>query len=292
MGSQAAAAAKRPTVGNPTKAGGKRGKKKLSMAERADRHRLYEESVQCVEAEIDFVDRTFRKLRGRKPASLREDFGGTANTSSEFVRRRRSNTAIAVDLDREVQQWGLEHNVGALKPSARDRIRLLNANVLEVDCAKVDVILAMNFSYWIFETRDLLRTYFRRVRAGLVDDGMFMLDAYGGPDSMREMKERTPFGNFTYIWDQHSYDPITGHCECRIHFSFPDGSRLKNAFTYQWRLWTLPEIREILLDAGFARVTIYWEGTDEETREGNGEYSPAAHGEADDAFIVYIVAEK
>jgi hypothetical protein len=44
----------------------KRKKKGPSMAERADRHRLYEKSVQCVEAEIDFVDETFTHLRDRK----------------------------------------------------------------------------------------------------------------------------------------------------------------------------------------------------------------------------------
>lgn len=292
MGSQAAAAAKRPTVGNPTKAGGKRGKKKLSMAERADRHRLYEESVQCVEAEIDFVDRTFRKLRGRKPASLREDFGGTANTSSEFVRRRRSNTAIAVDLDHEVQQWGLEHNVGALKPSARDRIRLLNANVLEVDCAKVDVILAMNFSYWIFKERRLLRRYFAHVCSGLGEGGLFMLDAYGGADAHRELEERTKLDTFTYVWDQERVDPITGDILCHIHFGFPDRSRIRKAFTYDWRLWSLPEIREVLIEAGFLKATVYWEGTDPKTEEGNGVFTPAGHGEADAAYIAYIVAEK
>ena len=94
-----------------------------------------------------------------------------------------------------------------------------------------------------------------------------------------------------FIWDQKSYDPITGDIRCHIHFSFPDRTKLKRAFTYDWRLWSLPEIREVLLEAGFVRVTVYWEGTDEETDEGNGEFTPAEHGEADDAFIAYIVAE-
>ena len=40
--------------------------KQARMAATADRHRLYELSVQCVEAEIDFVDETYRALRGRK----------------------------------------------------------------------------------------------------------------------------------------------------------------------------------------------------------------------------------
>ena len=36
------------------------------MAQRSDRHLLHEDAVQCVEAEIDFVDDTYRQLRGRK----------------------------------------------------------------------------------------------------------------------------------------------------------------------------------------------------------------------------------
>ena len=56
--------------------GRKSGKKQQrhSMADTADRHILYETSVQCVESEIDFVDTTFQKLRQRKASSLREDF--------------------------------------------------------------------------------------------------------------------------------------------------------------------------------------------------------------------------
>ena len=67
------------------------------------------------------------------------------------------------------------------------------------------------------------------------------------------------------IWDQKAYNPINGDMLCHIHFSFPDGSKIKKAFTYDWRLWTLPEIRELLLEAGFQRATVYWEGTNEET---------------------------
>jgi cyclopropane fatty-acyl-phospholipid synthase-like methyltransferase len=196
-----------------------------------------------------------------------------------------------VDLDSEVQQWGEEHHLSKLGTS-RDRIELLTKDVTTVVCRKVDVILAMNFSYWVFKEREKLRAYFRHVCKGLNDDGAFMLDAYGGADAHREIKERTKQDGFAYVWDQKSYDPITGDILCQIHFNFPDGSKMKKAFTYDWRLWSLPEIREILLEAGFQRATVYWEGTDEDTDEGNGEFTAAEHGEADDAFIAYIVAEK
>ena len=46
-----------------------------------------------------------------------------------------------------------------------------------------------------------------------------------------------------------SPNPITHATTCHIHFKFPDGSKLKKAFTYEWRLWTAPEIRELLLVA-------------------------------------------
>ncbi len=50
-------------------------------ARTADRHELYQLSVQNVESEIDFVDAEFERLRGRKAVRLREDFCGTGNTS-------------------------------------------------------------------------------------------------------------------------------------------------------------------------------------------------------------------
>ena len=163
---------------------------------------------------------------------------------------------------------------------------------MDVSCAPVDIVLAMNFSYWIFKTRELLRQYFSNVHDGLLDGGLFMLDAFGGSDAHREMRERTKLTRFTYIWDQKAYNPINGDMLCHIHFSFPDGSKIKKAFTYDWRLWTLPEIRELLLEAGFQRATVYWEGTNEETEEGDGEFTPTEEGDADAAFVVYIVAEK
>ena len=276
----------------PSKSARSGKKKETTRAQRSDRRLLYEDAVQCVEAEIDFVDDTYRQLRGRKAKWLREDFCGTANTSCEWVRRRRTNHVIGVDLDADVQQWGYEHHIAELTAKAQKRIKLINANVMDVSCAPVDIVLAMNFSYWIFKTRELLRQYFSNVHDGLLDGGLFMLDAFGGSDAHREMRERTKLTRFTYIWDQKAYNPITGDMLCHIHFSFPDGSKIKKAFTYDWRLWTLPEIRELLLEAGFQRATVYWEGTDEETEEGDGEFTPTEEGDADAAFVVYIVAEK
>ncbi len=269
-----------------------RAKKRSRQADEADRHLLYEASVQDPETELEFVEETFRSLTGRPLRHLREDFCGTGNTACHWVRQAEANTAVGVDLDAEVLGWGRNHHLKALKDAQRDRIRLVEGNVLTVEIEPVDAVLAMNFSYYLFTRRDLLRAYFERVRDGLVEDGVLFLDAFGGYDAHREIEERTEYDDFTYVWDQASFDPIHHHMTCLIHFEFPDGSSLKNAFEYHWRLWTLPEIREILLEAGFAKATVYWEGTDQETGEGDGVYSPSEIGDADAGWICYLVAEK
>jgi len=264
---------------------------KKTMADKADINVLYEQSVQCVESEIDFVDEIFQKLRGRKAALLREDFCGTANTSCEWISRRKTNKAIAVDLNEEVLAWGREHKVSKLTDEQAMRITLINDNVMNVDTGEIDMALAMNFSYWIFEDRPTMIKYFKGIHDTLVDDGILFLDAFGGYEAYQEMKERTEHDKFTYVWDQASYDPVTGHCVCHIHFKFKDGSKINKAFTYEWRLWGLPELTEMLTEAGF-KATVYWEGTDEDTDEGNGIFVPATEGEADAGWIAYIVAEK
>lgn len=265
-------------------------KNRQTQASRANRHKLYEASVQCVESEIDFVDETFTKLRNRNAVLLREDFCGTANTSCEWVRRRKTNRAVSVDLDPDVLEWGRSHNLVKLDRDQARRITLINDDVMNVNGQLNDIILAMNFSYWIFRQRQEMVDYFRTVYNNLNSDGIFFLDAFGGYEAFQEMEEETDYGKFTYVWDQASYNPITGECTCKIHYKFRDGSKLKNAFVYHWRIWTLPELTEMLTEAGF-KPTVYWEGTDEDG-EGDGIFTPSLVGEADAGWIVYIVAEK
>lgn len=265
---------------------------KMPMAEAADRHVLYEAAVQCVESEIDFVDEHFRELRQRQARYLREDFCGTANTACEWVRRRPDNYATGIDLDNEVLSWGKEHHVASLPSMAQQRIALVNDDVNRAVTPQQDIILAMNFSYWLFSTRKTLLSYFKRVRESLAEDGVFFLDCFGGYDAFRVLKEKTKHKKFTYVWDQASYNPIDGLMQCHIHFHFPDGSKLKQAFSYQWRLWTLPEVRELLEEAGFERSIVYWQGWDEDEDEASGEFEAVETADADAGWIAYIAAIK
>jgi SAM-dependent methyltransferase len=266
--------------------------RRLSKAELADKHALYESSVQCAEADIDFVDDTFSQLRGRRASRLREDFCGTAITACEWVGRRGDNIAIGVDLDAEVLQWGRSHNVASLKPKQRARVKLLNDNVLTAETEPVDVVLAMNFSYWCFKERATLQQYFEAARRSLADDGILFLDAYGGYDAFRTLKEKTQYGDFSYIWEQAAYNAVNGEFLTHIHFKFDDGSKLKKAFTYDWRLWTLVEIRELLQAAGFSNVATYFHGWDEETGESDGNFLPGLAVDAEAGWQAYITAEK
>ena len=267
--------------------------KNKTMAEQADIHELYELSVQNVEHEIEFLQATFQNLRGRTAHLLREDFCGTASASCQWVRQGQSFQAIGVDIDPTVLEWGRENRVGKLDPEDRARVSLLESNVLDVETPSVDILVAFNFSYFIFDTREVMLQYFKRAYAALKDDGVFFCDMFGGPESQEETREKTKHKKhgFTYIWEQAEFHPVTHYMRTHIHFKFKDGSKIKNAFTYEWRLWSPPEIRELLLEAGFSTATVYWEGEDEDG-EGNGEFTPDEKGEADLAWIAYIVAEK
>jgi hypothetical protein len=266
--------------------------RKPTLASRADRHRLYQDSVQDVDAEIDFVEQTWAELRNRPAELLREDFCGTANTACEWVRRDPMHYAIGVDLDQEVLEWGELNNLAQLDDEQYARIRLVQDNVLGLRTELADIVLAMNFSYFLFLERYELFEYFISVFEGLTDDGILFLDAYGGYEAPKVLQEERQCEGFTYIWDQASFNPVDSQMDCHIHFAFPDKSRLDHAFSYHWRLWTLPEIRELLVEAGFKTVTVYWEGTDEETNEGNGVFEPTEVGDPDPGWVCYIVAEK
>ncbi len=267
-------------------------RQKQTIASVADRYEYYEKAVQCVEPEITFVEQSFLALRGHNAKILREDFCGTAKVCCEWVRRNTSNRAFGLDLSQEALDWATRHNLSRLNAHQRNRIELTLVDVLDYSGQKADMILGMNFSYQVFRTRQTLGQYFKKARQGLNDNGVLFIDAYGGHESWREVKEKTSHEDFKYYWHQARFDPITGHILCHIHFKFKDGSKMKKAFTYNWRMWTLPELQELMLEAGFSKVTVYWEGTDETTGEGNGEYTPAEHGQDDPCWIVYLAAEK
>jgi SAM-dependent methyltransferase len=259
-------------------------------ARTADRHVLYQLSVQDADTEIQFFDRVFKKLRARPPSSLREDFCGTALLCATWAKKR-GRTATGIDLDPDVLAWGIEHN---LKPNGEPgrNVTLLEQDVRQPVRGRFDLAVGLNFSYFIFKTRPDLLAYFKSVHQSLVSDGMFILDAYGGYEAMEPMEEaRAISGGFTYVWDQDKVDPINNGVVNHIHFGFRDGTKIRKAFTYDWRMWTLMELRELLEEAGFHRPTVYWEDGGEDG-EGTGVFRPKTSVENEAAWVAYMVAER
>jgi len=289
------------------KAGKRSGKNKSTkvkaqtMADLADRHVLYQMAVQAPDAELEFFEDRFKELRGRTPLIMREDFCGTALLSTEWAKKGKKRQAIGVDICEETLAWGLEHN---LKPAGEDvvsRVQLLNENVVDAEPALADLICAMNFSYCIFKTRQAMINYYKNALKGLKDDGLFYLDLLGGTNTLDVCEEEREIEGeeTTYVWDQSSFNPINNHMQCYIHFDFPDGSRIENAFEYNWRLWSLPEVQEMLIEAGFSKVNIYWEefeidseDPDNEYLVGTGNYRKVTEVEQQESWLAYIVAEK
>jgi len=258
-------------------------------ARSADKHVLYQLSVQSPEAEIDFIDRIYKKTFGKRATHFREDFCGTALICCEWVRRRKENVAYGIDLDEPTLEWGRRNNVIPLNGHGADRVHLIRNDVRHVTEPPVHVVGAFNFSYFLFKELHTLVDYFQQVRRSLPPDGMFILDAYGGWEAQEVMEESTKYKGFTYVWDQAEYNPINDHATCHIHFKFPDGSRMRKAFSYDWRLWTLGGVRDALKLAGFKSSDVFWEGTDKDG-EGNGVYRNVKQAENCPGWNAYIVA--
>ena len=272
---------------------GKKEKKGGTLADKADRHALYQKAVQSPDVDIEFFERVYRANFHRVPTVLREDFCGTGLVSCEWVNSKKTRHAVGIDLDGATLEWGQKHNVGRLKEARRSRIELRQADVREVSEPKADVIAAQNFSYNVFKTRAELRGYFASAHANLADRGVLVLDQMGGAETQEDEREDIrKIGRGTkYVWDQRGFDPVTCESQLGIHFLFKDGSALYNAFEYDWRVWSIPELRELLLEAGFDRVDVYWEDEDEDG-EGNGHYSKVESAPADPSWVTCIVAVK
>ena len=268
-------------------------RKPALTARNADRHELYQRAVQSPEVDAAFYARWFEKIARRPLRVLREDFCGTAVLSCHHVLRHAENRAVGVDLHWPTLAWGRIHNLKKLlDDDQRRRITLLQKNVLDVRSPKADAIVALNFSYSVFKTRAELAAYVQNAHRSLQPGGVLFMDAWGGPDVLKQVTDRARHRQFTYLWEQRRYDPISHEIECAIHFEFPDGTQLRDAFFYDWRLWTLAELRELYEEAGFRDVHVLWECTDKKTGHGNGVFRRKERGDMDEAWIAIVVGSK
>ncbi|HEX9637095.1 MAG TPA: hypothetical protein VGB99_06150 [Acidobacteriota bacterium] len=262
------------------------------MATQRNKYSLYERSVQSPAENDAFFATVFKELRGRAAVSLREDFCGSFLQALTWVRRGPSRTAIAVDLDLEPLAYG-RRRLARSSRSQRRRLRVLRQNVLKVTRPRVDLTVALNYSFYVFKRWSELLAYCRSSRRSLNRDGLLLLEMVGGPGFIEKLMETRRIRGrgsswFTVVWDQKSFDPISREGLYAIHFKFPDGPRMRDAFTYDWRVWTIPEVRTALELSGFGRTLVYWEQNDDRGR-GTEVYTVQERADNDYAWTCYVV---
>lgn len=258
----------------------------------ADKYQLYEKSVQSVDFEVEFIERMFKKYRRGTCLDIREDFCATASISAAWVKSNKKKKAYAIDLERKILNVARKTIKKSLSEEQSMRLKLIHGNSQIQETKKVDSVIAMNFSYWVFKERNSLSKYFLNAYKHLKNKGIFILDAFGGYEAHQELEERTKYKDFTYVWDQHRFNPVNHDITCYIHFEFRNGSKMKRAFKYDWRLWSLPEITECLKGVGFTSIEIYMQGWDKKNDCESDKFYRVTRCDADPGWIAYIVALK
>lgn len=270
---------------------------------RLDRHALYEVAVQGVDWDLDFLERVWRyRHSGREPQTFREDFCSTAALATAWVLRGKTRRAWAVDLDPEPLAWARAHRLKYVREAAA-RVHLVRGDVRRARRPLVDVACALNFSWWVFHERTDLVRYLRAARAGLKPGGVLVLNLFGGTSAERPLEERTrkravngPDGNtlpgFTYVWEHSSFNAVDRRLLAYIHFELRDGRRLRRAFIYDWRMYTVPELRDAVIEAGFRDFEVWSEGWSKAGRHGDGTLYRRTTLDNEDTWIAYAVATK
>ena len=258
-----------------------------------DKYKLYTSSVQSPEADVDFIMNTYKGIYEKAPVTLREDFCGTFALCCEWAKLNEKHKAIGVDIDPEPLNYGRQNYLANLSQDQQLRVEIREDNVLTNEHVPADVVCALNFSYFAFKKRNILKNYFQKVYDSLNTDGIFILDCFGGGKCCEANEEETEYTDmkFSYFWDQHSYDPISNHAQFFIHFKRKGEKKRERVFSYDWRMWSLPELKDILAEVGFKNSYVYWEGNDDEG-DGNGIFSKAAVGEECESWVAYIVSCK
>jgi cyclopropane fatty-acyl-phospholipid synthase-like methyltransferase len=186
-----------------------------------------------------------------------------------------------------------------MREAAR-RLTLIRRDVRRVTTPRVDVVVAFNFSYWVFHERRDLLAYFRAVRSSLAPRGLLIVNAFGGTEAMAPLVERRRIAasqgvdgervpSFQYVWEQVRFNPIDHRLVCDIHFRMRDGRELRRAFRYDWRMWTLPEIRDAMIDAGFRDVEFYAEGWDTKRNKSDDIYHRRKRFEQQEGWLAVVV---
>lgn len=265
-------------------------KKLPHKARKFDKYLYYLLSVQSPKGDVQFFDRVYKSLNRKSAYILCEDFCGTFAICCEWVKLHPKNKALGIDRSKEALSYGEKNHLSLLSEAQQKRVTLKRANVLKSHFRKSDIIVATNFSFYIFKERTTLKKYFSNVFLHLKERGLFVLDCFGGPECQEPNEEETVHETFSYFWDQKSFDPITNHAQFQIHFRRKGERKRTHVFQYDWRMWSIPEIKDLMKEVGFKKVFVYWEKTGR-NGEGAGEYERKEKTtENCSTWVAYVIA--
>lgn len=253
---------------------------KKTMAMMADKHECYQLAVQDARTEVRNLVNIFSELslatcamQRIAPTILLEDFCGTALLCREWVTKFPLRKAYGIDLDADVLEYSRKK---LADNSLVDSVHLIHGDVL---CSKLGtrppphIIVAFNYGICYFHRFAILVEYFKRCKNILAPGGLFICDLFNAvaAEGSGNLGYRKNCGAFDYIFEQSNIDLISNTCYCHISFKFKDGSWMKRAFSYHFRMWTLAEVRDAMLEAGFVKVDFFLSyddgesGSDEKT---------------------------
>ncbi|HYE62634.1 MAG TPA: class I SAM-dependent methyltransferase [Phycisphaerales bacterium] len=233
-----------------------------------DRYECYELCVQSAR----HVTAMLRGIHANEPTILREDFCGTAAVARRWCEE--GGRAVGIDLDGDALDRAarLARNL-----NITDRLTLTRADCIATPPAPndaADIVWVGNFSLGYIYDRPALIQYLCHTRERLLrgqggfGGGVFVCDLYGGAGAFRlGSLDRTHMSRgpevIKYHWEHEAADPVTGMVRNAISFRvIRDGELMAEwprAFVYDWRLWSLPELRDAFAEAGYQRVAVYKE---------------------------------
>lgn len=263
----------------------------MEPSQEFDKYEYYSKAVQSPEEDAAFIRNTYIELRNTKPKILREDFCAAHALCCEWVKLGTDHQAIGVDLDPEPLDYGKTNYQPKLTSKERSRLEVIQDNVLTRNLPNADIVAALNFSYFGFKQRKELLNYFRNVYNSLNEGGILLFDCFGGAECLEPNEHESIYDEFSYFWDQDTFNPVNHHAKFHIHFKRKGEKKRLKVFSYDWRLWNLPELKDIAEDAGFSRCYTYWEGTDEDG-DGNGIFTRSDVGDECESWVAYIAALK
>lgn len=256
-----------------------------------DKYRYYLNSVQSPEDDAAFLEQVYWDVNQRRAHVMREDFCAAFALCCEWVKRDERYKAIGVDLDDEPVAYGKASYLAKLSPDEKSRVEILLSDVLASTLPQADIICALNFSYMGFKSRALLKSYFEQCLQSLDSGGIMVVDCFGGSSCQEPNEHETEHEDFSYFWDQDSFNHLTSEATFYIHYQRKGEPKREKVFSYDWRLWSLAELRDLFEEVGFSATHIYWEGTDEDG-DGDGVFTRTEESEDCESWVAYMIAVK